>query len=212
MNYEYDRDHIRLVSGIKLSSELTKRIKNFFKEVEGLKAASWVKEGMNAGLTIRSGGNAEKTEAHFRDWEQIEAVLIRMRPFVLKNEASNFNNIRSQVNRVVVEQLGPAVGKNFANAVKHQTRGFEGYSEDEGGGISDFGSTSSREFLMNYLNANVYHRNEEIAELISPAFKMNETELRGFLSLTIFNMINAIFFLREIIWHVLAEEDRKLLT
>ncbi len=212
MNYDYDADHIRLASGIELSPELAERVKNFFKEVERLKEASWVKEGMHAGVTIKWGGEAEKTETHFRDWEQMESVLMRMRPFILKKEASNFNNIRSQVNRIIREKLGSIVGSNFANAVKHQTRGFEGYSKDEGVTVSGFGNISSREFLMNYLNADVYHRNEKIVELISPALKMDETELKGFLSLTIFSMTNAIFILRDIIWHVLSEKDRKLLA
>ena len=212
MNYEYDQDHIRLVSGVELSPELMKRVKNFFKEVDRLKAISWFREGMNAGMTIKWSDEAEKTEAHFRDWEQMEAVLMRMRPFVLQNETGNFNNIRSQINRTVKEKLGPIVGGNFANAIKHQTRGFEGSSENEGVIVNGFGNISSREFLMNYFNADVYHRNEKIVELISPALKMDETELKGFLSLTIFNMMNAIFFLREIIWHVLSEEDRKLLV
>ena len=210
MSYIYDRDHIRLVTGIVLSDAQKIQATNFFREVQNLDESTWVREGMKAGLTIRM-GSADEAETHFRDWEQMQSVLMRLRPLLLQEELTNFESVRKMLVRNVYEQLGRERGRNFNQAVKYQTRGFEGSSSEEGVVVNGTINISSRQFLMDYLYSREFHRNPTKASLIKPSLQMSEQEIQGFLSITVFHIVNAIHILCDILRYVIDEETRRLL-
>ena len=210
MNYEYNRDHIRLVTGITVSDTEKMRVKAFLQEIQNLDESNWIREGMKSGVTIRM-GNSDAVETQFRDWEQMQVVLMRLRPLLLQEESTNFESVRKMIIRNVHVQRGKEKGFDFKQAVRHQTRGFEGSTSEEGILVNGILNISSRKFLTEYLYSEEYHRNLETRALIEPALRMQKEEIRGFLSITLFHIVNSIHMLRDIMKHVVDGNTRTLL-
>lgn len=210
MEYEYDPDDVRLAENIRFSDFSREKFRKFVVECRSLESASWISEGMPAGYMAYP--EPDEILLNFTNWEQIQVVLHRIRPFVLKDETTYFFSIRKQLLREIKEKIDTQEFTRFLKAVKILTERFGGIDDEFGVAVEGYGNIMSMDFLMDYLNSSEYHRSQEPADRILAARKLGDLELKGILSITIHHIVKSIFVLRDIILSVASDEDLILLA
>lgn len=86
---------------IEFTNEEWEILQDFARYAEKLENNSLVQDGIPSSLTVNwQIGEGLKVETKLPSDEQIDAMLMKLRPFILNNERTNFNRVRKIVKRV----------------------------------------------------------------------------------------------------------------
>jgi hypothetical protein len=149
-------------------------LQKYSQYVHELRHTNAYREPLNVSTNIRITPEQGLTyDVSMPDWEKVIVILHRLRPFLLENESTYFNRIRSILGRRVDD-------KNIKSLLKYNKDIFLG-KHMRGMMIIKIDDVilNSEEFLTKWLNAFEYHRDDEkrrFIEQIHEAFPMDITK------------------------------------
>src|SRR5215208_4545542 len=99
------KDENEEVSGLDFSDEQWEILEDFTRYAEEMENNSLVKEGIPSSLNVSwAEGTGLKTETKLPSDERIDAMLMKLRPFLLRNERTNFNEVLQIIFKATASQ------------------------------------------------------------------------------------------------------------
>lgn len=165
-----------------------------------------LQEGFSSNLSIKGSAEGLSITSQLPDWDNVMVFLYKLRPFVLKNEATYFFKVCNILNKQITDPF-------FHQMVTLQRNLFGGKVMQAQFSLSVNNIVvNSETMLFNWLNAHEYHRDIDKQELIANLHELFPLDASKVLFLHLLtDKATAILAISNLIQVILGYQNRIIL-